>query len=167
MKKVLFLVLAILIGINCSFAQSKLQIGKMSGKNYQTTRIKEVKNYFAHIMEIEGFDEALSSITIQRIVNEESNEEKFIILGTNSSNSFKIGIEVFLDEDNGFYITPQSLANRTVTCNGCTMGCSVANGQFGWYCKNSCGPKCSKSETVVTKLLESNDPVQSFIADYQ
>jgi len=80
------------------------------------------------------------------IVNEGS---YYALVASNTDNSINSAIELVLDGGN-FYELSAAGNSRTVTCTGCTLGCTPKkDAKYGWYCDNPC-TGCVKTETVTT-----------------
>ena len=62
--------------------------------------------------------------------------------------------EVVLDDGKFFELSLIGGGGRTVTCSGCTTGCTPTKEKLtgSWFCDFACAA-CSKTETVTTKLL--------------
>ena len=78
----------------------------------------------------------------------------YFLLGT----SAKINAILELRVDNGnIYEGIATGQTRTVTCAGCTAGCSPLKDKYGsWYCTAGCD-ECKKTETVTEEGILINN----------
>ncbi|MFK8103258.1 MAG: hypothetical protein AB8G15_12060 [Saprospiraceae bacterium] len=77
-------------------------------------------------------------------------DELYLLLGTSST----VNAIIVLREENGqIYEARAGGGSRTVTCTGCTSGCTpTKDSGIGWICKFPC-KECKKTETVTEDLI--------------
>ncbi|WP_129019778.1 hypothetical protein [Edaphocola flava] len=147
-------------------AQTKLKVGVLIEQQFQLSDISKVKNYWKEYMRENRFNYELTSYSINIVKENESGSVNYLLIGASKNNDFKIAFQVF-NEGGIIYLTSASLSGGTVTCSGCTVGCTPRKTKSLWACEYPC-TSCSKTETVpmFTEGPSQPDPVQSFIDHY-
>lgn len=151
MKKVLlFIMVALIFSVTNSFGQTK--IGEMKdGKYVITYDAGFIKDEAEKKLKEQGYSEKITRLEIQKDKIEKTGKVYYILLAQNENQSIKIASQLEL-MDSDFIQASPSIFYDSVTCNGCTRGCSprrhADDGIIEWYCSNcSVGKGCKKSET--------------------
>jgi len=148
MKKI---VLCILFGFMFNFigySQQDQKIGIVKdGKFIITENIDNIKEDWSMFLKNSKIDCVLTTFEIrEKQDNENPNEKYYFLIGLTKSSDVKVVQLLELDQYGIFKMAPK----HTVTCSGCTIGCSpdYVKRVKMWICADSCGSQCSKSETV-------------------
>lgn len=165
MRKSIITLLSVLISLPI-IAQTKLKVGTLVEQQCQLSDISKVKNYWKEYMLENRFNYELASYSISVVEDDKSGGINYLLIGASRNNDFKIAFQVF-NEDGVIYLTSASLSGGTVTCSGCTVGCTPRKTKSLWACEYPC-TSCSKTETVpmLTDGPSQPDPVQLFIDHY-
>lgn len=153
MKKNIFVFVGLFfLGFNL-FAQTEGDvIGEVKdGKCIITTNLDEVLTRWNEILVIEKIDATLTTLEIVEKTDEESGEIYYILIAYNSDKLTKVACLIYLNTGGGGLLSWGSSGySKTVTCTGCTVGCSpeYMSKVKMWSCKFPCGNECVKSETV-------------------
>ena len=104
-------------------------------------------------------DEATAKKNFEKFLKEESNiqvnfdeikivqqENSYVLTGLSQQDKTQSAFELIVIGGQIFELTDDK---RTVTCTGCTAGCSPYGTGDTWICKNPCDD-CEKTETVTT-----------------
>ncbi len=85
------------------------------------------------------------SIKLESITLMKENDD-YALVATNTDSSTVVAIELVLDGDQ-LYESAASGGSITVSCSGCTAGCTPRKEHGLWICKYPC-KACTKTETV-------------------
>lgn len=148
------------------WSQTKIKVGSLAGEEFQLSDISKVKNYWKEYMVENRFDYDLTAYYIEMKKDNESGEVNYLLIGSSKNNDFKIALQVF-NEGNIIYLTSASLSRGTVTCSGCTVGCTPRKIHTLWSCEYPCSG-CSKTESVprLADGVNKIDLVQGFLDRY-
>ncbi len=150
MKKLIFSFLAILFLFTFGFCQDGQRIGKVIGGKYVITEnIDNIKILWNKTLKDKKIDGELTSFAIEVGVDDD-NYTYIYLSGKNSqSNVTTVQLLVFDSNREYLYLAMDDGAGHTVTCSGCTVGCSPKyfKRTDSWACINGC-VGCSKSETT-------------------
>jgi len=149
-KNFIFFISVILISCISSKsirAQDRVVIGEIrNGRPIITMDLELVKYNLEYFLKKNKIEENLTSFEII------SEGEFYGLYAINFETTFKIFIELEL-ENNKFYQS-MSAGNSTftVSCSGCALGCHVKWKANQWVCWPLCDP-CTKTETVTTQQI--------------
>lgn len=152
MKNLFYVAFLSLLSLNTCTAQTKSDyiVGKVSNENYVLTEnIDKVHDHWKSVMKTQDNEQAIVEVKIIAATNKENDEQYYLLVGQNKTQTFKIATQVYRDGNQIFF--KESLAAGTVTCSGCRYGCNPEKVGKNWYCDEGCGFDCTKTVTITTK----------------
>jgi len=144
MKKLLFSIF---------FAAGFIFLNQAAAQNPSLTKIGELINGVPTItynqnqlkQEWQSYLSLNSEISVSFATIEITQEGTFYALrGRNADNSIKSALKLVLSGNDLYRVNGFT---HTVSCSGCTSGCSPWGNDTGWECKDPC-TDCKKTETI-------------------
>lgn len=139
MKNIILLFITLLC-FSCHLPAQKA-IGKIvNGQAVLTINEQVAKDNWENLLKTH------QSINVQfKTLNIIQQDGLYLLLGTSST----VNAVIVLREENGqIYEARAGGGSRTITCTGCTSGCTpTKDSAVGWSCKFPC-KECKKTETV-------------------
>jgi len=140
------LITLIFLGFN-SFAQdNKIGVDK-KGEYVITANLDYIMKAWNDVLKKQKINTTLHTFEIKSGKDENSGQLYFMLIGYNHDHSTKVACMV--NRIGGNFILTPSQSLYTVTCTGCTEGCSPKGTEDGkgWKCDKPC-TDCKKTESI-------------------
>jgi hypothetical protein len=129
-------------------------IGTVSGDTgtIDPTNESNIKTAWEDFLNAANDSLEIDTMWIDTLASADAPGYKWFIFATNTDESETAAIALEVDINGDLFEQIINGDSRTITCKGCTSGCSPRKGLLGsWYC-TSCSPSgdCVKTETVTT-----------------
>ena len=133
--------------LTLTFAFSQRKIGEnQNGKFIITENLSDIKSEWKAQLAKQGISESLGDFVIQAATSE---GETYYSLQAKTPQNTTMATLLDLSK-NEFRLAVGDAGTLTVTCTGCSYGCSpeYIKKLKVWHCTAGCGYNCTKTETV-------------------
>jgi hypothetical protein len=148
MIKLLFDLIATVMLSATVNAQENFKVGVNNNGIFEITEnIDPIISGWTNFINENNIDATLTTFEIKRAkYNDAEGGLYYYLLAMNKDKTVKVAKLLLYDDITSvFYF---SIDSHTITCNGCTAGCTPEHiKRVGWVCSDSCG-SCKKTETV-------------------